>query len=99
MRLAYQPIDTPGTEMYQPSKGSPHTANTWGNLLSMRSTKQTERQQLLMESSLAYPRGREEKSNNSKRRQNSKGEQTLGYLGVVKPVTPEEDVPLRGNIY
>ncbi|GBN01505.1 hypothetical protein AVEN_140393-1 [Araneus ventricosus] len=68
-----------------------------GNLLSMRSTKQTERQQLLMESSLAYPRGKEEKSNNSKRRQNSKGEQTLGYLGVVKPVTPKEDVPLRGS--
>ncbi|GBN94534.1 hypothetical protein AVEN_186229-1, partial [Araneus ventricosus] len=45
----------------------------------MRSTKQTERQQLLMESSLAYPRGKEEKSNNSKRRQNSKGEQTLGF--------------------
>ncbi|GBM48067.1 hypothetical protein AVEN_34392-1 [Araneus ventricosus] len=61
----------------------------------MRSWKQTERQQLLMESSLAYPRGKEEKSRNSKRRQNSKGDQTLGYLGVVMPVTPE-DVPLRG---
>ncbi|GBL59178.1 hypothetical protein AVEN_216135-1 [Araneus ventricosus] len=67
-----------------------------GNLLSMRSKKQTERQQLLMESSLVYPRGKEVKRRNSKRRQNSKGEQTLGYLGVVKPVTPEEDVPLRG---
>ncbi|GBM21747.1 hypothetical protein AVEN_197646-1, partial [Araneus ventricosus] len=32
-----------------------------GILLSMRSRKQTERQQLLMESSLAYPRGKEEK--------------------------------------
>ncbi|GBM60985.1 hypothetical protein AVEN_264330-1 [Araneus ventricosus] len=49
-----------------------------------------------MESSLVYPRGKEEKSRNSKRRQNSKGEQTLGYLGVVNPVTSEEDVPLRG---
>ncbi|GBL73040.1 hypothetical protein AVEN_128202-1 [Araneus ventricosus] len=39
-----------------------------GMLLSMRSRKQTERQQLLMESSLAYPRGKEEKSFNSKRR-------------------------------
>ncbi|GBO44102.1 hypothetical protein AVEN_237610-1 [Araneus ventricosus] len=66
-----------------------------GNLMSMRSKKQTERQQLLMESSLAYPRGKEEKRRNSKKRQNSKGEQTLGYLGVVKPVT-SEDVPLRG---
>ncbi|GBO04153.1 hypothetical protein AVEN_136112-1 [Araneus ventricosus] len=33
-----------------------------GNLLSMRSKKQTERQLLLMESSLAYPRGKEVKS-------------------------------------
>ncbi|GBN79288.1 Serine/threonine-protein kinase unc-51 [Araneus ventricosus] len=64
----------------------------------MRSWKQTERQQLLMESSLAYPRGKEEKRRNSKKRQNSKGEQTLGYLGVVKPVTPKEDVPLRVKI-
>ncbi|GBM12216.1 hypothetical protein AVEN_21021-1 [Araneus ventricosus] len=62
----------------------------------MRSWKQTERQQLLMESSLAYPRGKEEKSRNSKGGKNSKVEQTLGYLGVVKPVTPKEDVPLRG---
>ncbi|GBM64976.1 hypothetical protein AVEN_251010-1 [Araneus ventricosus] len=60
----------------------------------MRSKKQTERPQLLMESSLAYPRGQEGKCKNSKGRQDSKGDQTLGYLGVVKPVTPEEDVPL-----
>ncbi|GBO33372.1 hypothetical protein AVEN_105348-1 [Araneus ventricosus] len=63
----------------------------------MRSWKQTDRQQLLMESSLAYPRGKEEKRRNSKKRQNSKGEQTLGYLGVVIPVTSKEDVPLRGE--
>ncbi|GBN97322.1 hypothetical protein AVEN_34541-1 [Araneus ventricosus] len=68
-----------------------------GNLLSMRSRKQTERQQLLMESSLAYPRGKEGKSKNSKGRQIEKGDQTLGYLGVVMPVTPKEDVPLRGS--
>ncbi|GBN11544.1 hypothetical protein AVEN_246242-1 [Araneus ventricosus] len=29
MRLGYQPIDTPGTEMYHPSNGTPRTANTW----------------------------------------------------------------------
>ncbi|GBM79593.1 hypothetical protein AVEN_146236-1 [Araneus ventricosus] len=63
----------------------------------MRSRKQTERQQLLMESSLAYPRGKEVKSKNSKGRQNEKGDQTLGYLGVVMPVTSKEDVPLRGT--
>ncbi|GBN26719.1 hypothetical protein AVEN_56154-1 [Araneus ventricosus] len=61
----------------------------------MRIRKQTERQQLLMESSLAYPRGKLEKSRNSKGK-NLKGDQTLGYLGVVNPVTPAEDVPLRG---
>ncbi|GBN45619.1 hypothetical protein AVEN_250971-1 [Araneus ventricosus] len=69
-----------------------------GNLLSMRSTKQTERQQLLMESSLAYPRGKEEKSRNSKGRQNLKGDKALGYLGVVNLITPEEGVPLRGPL-
>ncbi|GBN86298.1 hypothetical protein AVEN_53782-1 [Araneus ventricosus] len=63
----------------------------------MRSRKQTERQQRLMESSLAYPRGKEGKSKNSKGRQNEKGDHTLGYLGVVMPVTPKEDVPLRGT--
>ncbi|GBM90801.1 hypothetical protein AVEN_33923-1 [Araneus ventricosus] len=68
-----------------------------GNLLSMRSTKQTERQLLLMESSLAYPRGKEENSKKHKGRQKTEGEQTLGYLGVVNPVTSEEDVPLRGR--
>ncbi|GBL84436.1 hypothetical protein AVEN_117197-1 [Araneus ventricosus] len=29
-------------------------------------------------------------------KENQKGDQTLGYLGVLKPVTPREDVPLRG---
>ncbi|GBN58829.1 hypothetical protein AVEN_156205-1 [Araneus ventricosus] len=57
--MEYRPIDTPGTKMYHPSNGSPRTANTWGILLSMRSRKQTKRRQLLMESSLAYLRGKE----------------------------------------
>ncbi|GBL78436.1 hypothetical protein AVEN_42935-1 [Araneus ventricosus] len=67
-----------------------------GNLLSMRSKKQTEWQPLLMESPLAYPRGKESKVTNSKREKTER-DQTLGYLGVVKPVTPKEDVPLRGG--
>ncbi|GBM48028.1 hypothetical protein AVEN_34358-1 [Araneus ventricosus] len=65
-------------------------------LLSMRGKKQTEWRQLLMESFLAYPRGKEEKKQKLKKGKNSKGDQTLGYLGVVNPVTPKEDVPLRG---
>ncbi|GBM36870.1 hypothetical protein AVEN_82856-1 [Araneus ventricosus] len=42
-----------------------HARPTSGSILpSMRSRKQTERRQLLMESSLAYPRGKEGKSKN-----------------------------------
>ncbi|GBO37800.1 hypothetical protein AVEN_16096-1 [Araneus ventricosus] len=66
-----------------------------GNLLSMRSKKQTERQLLLMERSLAYPREKESKGINL-RREKTERDQTLWYLGVVKPVTPG-DVPLRGS--
>ncbi|GBN51922.1 hypothetical protein AVEN_267442-1 [Araneus ventricosus] len=64
----------------------------------MRSRKQTERRQLLMESSLAYPRGKEENSKKLKGRQKTEGEQTLGYLGVVNPVTPEEGFGRGGLI-
>ncbi|GBM65826.1 hypothetical protein AVEN_240059-1 [Araneus ventricosus] len=63
----------------------------------MRSRKQIERQHLLMESSLAYPRGKEEKAETQKDGKNLKGEQTLGYVGVVNTVTSREDVPLRGS--
>ncbi|GBM11152.1 hypothetical protein AVEN_243023-1 [Araneus ventricosus] len=84
--------------MYHPSNGLPRTANTWGMLLSMRIRKQTEWQQLLMESSLAYPEGRKEKVETLRGGKIRKGDQTLGYLGVVKPVTPGEDVPLRGLV-
>ncbi|GBL89061.1 hypothetical protein AVEN_255202-1 [Araneus ventricosus] len=51
--------------MYHPSKASPRTANTWEYIAVHE--KQTERQQLLMERSLAYPRGKEGKSKNSRR--------------------------------
>ncbi|GBN54347.1 hypothetical protein AVEN_112105-1 [Araneus ventricosus] len=63
----------------QPTRG--------GDLLSMRNKKQTERQLLLMESSLAYPRGKEENSKKLKWRQKQKEKKTLGYLWVVNPVT------------
>ncbi|GBN83148.1 hypothetical protein AVEN_102045-1 [Araneus ventricosus] len=65
-----------------------------GNLLSMRSKKQTEWQKLLMESSLAYPRGKETKQK-TQGEEKTERDQTLGYFGVVKPVTPKEDVPPR----
>ncbi|GBN45518.1 hypothetical protein AVEN_140375-1 [Araneus ventricosus] len=45
-----------------------HAGPTRGGILpSMRSRKQTERRQLLIESSLAYPRGKEGKSKNIRR--------------------------------
>ncbi|GBN67762.1 hypothetical protein AVEN_100160-1 [Araneus ventricosus] len=62
----------------------------------MRSTKQTERQQLLMESSLAYPRGKKENNKKTQVETKTEGDKTLGYLGVVNTVTSKEDVPLRG---
>ncbi|GBM15829.1 hypothetical protein AVEN_260113-1 [Araneus ventricosus] len=64
----------------------------------MRRKKQTERQQLLMESSLAYLRGKEAKVETKKEDKNSKKDQTLGYHGVVNSVIPEEDVLLRGQL-
>ncbi|GBN90262.1 hypothetical protein AVEN_140786-1 [Araneus ventricosus] len=76
MRLGYQPIDTPGTEMYYPSNEKPRTANTGGNLLSMRSKKQTDWQKFLMESSLAYPRGKEKNPKNSRGGKNRKRSDT-----------------------
>ncbi|GBM61686.1 hypothetical protein AVEN_57118-1 [Araneus ventricosus] len=71
-----------------------HARPTRGSILpSMRSRKQTERRQLLMESSLAYPRGKERKSKNIR---GGKTRKESRHLGVVKPVTPGEDMPLRG---
>ncbi|GBM96056.1 hypothetical protein AVEN_111449-1 [Araneus ventricosus] len=37
------------------------------------------------------------KAETQKEGKNSKGDQTLGYLGVVNPVTTGEDVPLTGK--
>ncbi|GBO23276.1 hypothetical protein AVEN_261352-1 [Araneus ventricosus] len=82
--------------MYHPFNGLPRTANRWGNLLSMRRKKQTELQQLLMESSLAYPRQKDGKRKIEEEKKMER-DRTLGYLGVVIPVTQEEDVPLRGQ--
>ncbi|GBN02545.1 hypothetical protein AVEN_89513-1 [Araneus ventricosus] len=70
MRLGYQPTGIHrGPKCTTRLTGRHARPTREGMLLSMRSRKQTERQQLLMESSLAYPRGKEEKSRNSKGRQ------------------------------
>ncbi|GBM07968.1 hypothetical protein AVEN_232401-1 [Araneus ventricosus] len=82
------PIDTQGNEMHYPSNGSPRMANTWGFWLSMRSKKQTEWRQLLMENSLACFRGIEgiSKKQKSKGSVNLKGGKIPGYLGIGTPV-------------
>ncbi|GBO39512.1 hypothetical protein AVEN_90542-1 [Araneus ventricosus] len=96
MRLGYQPIDTPGTEMYLPSNGLPRTANTWG-YIAVHEKQEANRAATASHGEL--PRLPSREGRNSKKlkgRQKTEGEQTLGYLGVVNPVTSEEDVPLKG---
>ncbi|GBL75429.1 hypothetical protein AVEN_14161-1 [Araneus ventricosus] len=84
--------------MYHPSNGMPRTANTWG-YIAVHEKQKANRAATASHGELPRLPSREgRKSRNSKRRQNSKGEQTLGYLGVVNPVTPEEGVPLRGYV-
>ncbi|GBO19102.1 hypothetical protein AVEN_120693-1 [Araneus ventricosus] len=98
MPLGYQPIDTPGTEMYHPSNGMPRTANTWG-YIAVHEKQEANRAVTASHGELPRLPSREgrKKLKLKKEGKNLKGEQTLGYLGVVKPVTPKEDVPLRGR--
>ncbi|GBL88296.1 hypothetical protein AVEN_102976-1 [Araneus ventricosus] len=71
-----------------------HARPTYGGiLLSMRSKKQTERRQFLVESSFVYPR-RKEGNTKTQGEGKTEGDKTLRYLGVVNPNTPKEDVPL-----
>ncbi|GBO00722.1 hypothetical protein AVEN_246444-1 [Araneus ventricosus] len=93
--LGYQPIDTPGTKMYHPSNGLPRTANTWG-YVAVHEKQEANRVAAASHGELPRLPSREgRKKQKLKERKNQKGDQTLGYLGVVKPVTSREDVPLR----
>ncbi|GBN23765.1 hypothetical protein AVEN_104379-1 [Araneus ventricosus] len=94
--LGYRPIDTPGTEMYHPSNGLPRTANTWkyASCFSWTATNRVATASPGEPPRRPSRKGR--KKQKPKRRKNQEGDQTLGCLGVVKPVTPGEDVPLRG---
>ncbi|GBO19704.1 hypothetical protein AVEN_45379-1 [Araneus ventricosus] len=74
--------------MYHPSNGLPCTANTW-EYASCLSWTATNRVATASHGELPRLPSRDG-------RKNQKGDQTLGYLGVVKPVTPGEDMPLRG---
>ncbi|GBM23553.1 hypothetical protein AVEN_196634-1 [Araneus ventricosus] len=96
--LEYRPIDTPGTEMYHPSNELPRTANTRGYFAVH---EKQEANKVVTASQGELPRlpsreGRKKQKTQSE--ENTEGDKTLGYLGVVNTVTPEEDVPLRGRM-
>ncbi|GBN66842.1 hypothetical protein AVEN_79241-1 [Araneus ventricosus] len=82
--------------MYHPSNGMPRTANTWG-YIAVHEKQKANRAATASHGELPRLPSREgrKKVETQKEGKNSKVEQTLGYLGVVKPVTPKEDVPLR----
>ncbi|GBN12048.1 hypothetical protein AVEN_149952-1 [Araneus ventricosus] len=83
--------------MYHPSNGLPRTANTWG-YVAVHEKQEANRVATASHGELPRLPSREgRKRQKLKERKNQKGDQTLGYLGVVKPVTSREDVPLRGN--
>ncbi|GBL98397.1 hypothetical protein AVEN_187735-1 [Araneus ventricosus] len=84
--------------MYHPSNGMPRTANTWG-YIAVYEKQEANRAATASHGELPRLPSREgKKAETQKEGKNSKGEQTLGYLGVVKPVTSKEDVPLRGLV-
>ncbi|GBM78696.1 hypothetical protein AVEN_239931-1 [Araneus ventricosus] len=85
--------------MYHPSNGLPRTANTWG-YVAVHEKQEANRMATASHGELPRLPSREgRKKQKLKERKNQKGDQTLGYLGVVKPVTSREDVPLRGLCY
>ncbi|GBN35006.1 hypothetical protein AVEN_183824-1 [Araneus ventricosus] len=83
--------------MHHLSKGSPRTANTWG-YIAVHEKQKANRAATASHGELPRLPSREgRKKQKLKERKTQKGDQTLGYLGVVEPVTFREDVPLRGS--
>ncbi|GBN56480.1 hypothetical protein AVEN_47531-1 [Araneus ventricosus] len=64
--LRYRPIDTPGTKMYHPSKGSPRTTNTWGYIAVHEKLEASKAVTASHGELLAYTRGKEGESKNSR---------------------------------
>ncbi|GBO24757.1 hypothetical protein AVEN_6973-1 [Araneus ventricosus] len=87
--------------MYLSSNGSPRTANTWG-YTAVHEKHEANRAATAFHGEL--PRLPSREGNTKRRKQKTEGrgnlkrDQILGYLGFVNPVTPEEDVPLRGQV-
>ncbi|GBO37184.1 hypothetical protein AVEN_158774-1 [Araneus ventricosus] len=83
--------------MYHPSNGLRRTTNTWG-YVAVHEKQEANRVATSFHGELPRLPSREgRKKQKLKERKNQKGDQTLGYLGVMKPVTSTEDVPLRGQ--
>ncbi|GBL80540.1 hypothetical protein AVEN_225238-1 [Araneus ventricosus] len=79
--------------MYHPSNGLPRTANTW-EYVDVHEKQEANRVATASHGELPRLPSREgRKKQKPKRRKNQKEDETLGYLGVVKPVTSGEDVP------
>ncbi|GBM33669.1 hypothetical protein AVEN_203705-1 [Araneus ventricosus] len=71
-----------GQTVHHPSNGSPRTANTWV-YLAVHEKQEANRAASASHGEL--PPGKEEKEEIQKGGKNSKGDQILGYLGVVTP--------------
>ncbi|GBN09343.1 hypothetical protein AVEN_156305-1 [Araneus ventricosus] len=78
MRLGYQPIDTPGTEMYHPSNGSPRTANTWG-YIAVHEKQEANRAATASHGELPRLPSREGMKGKTKLEVKTERDQTLGY--------------------
>ncbi|GBN27801.1 hypothetical protein AVEN_28102-1 [Araneus ventricosus] len=85
-----------GPSVHHPSKGSPRTANTWG-YIAVHEKHEANRAATASHGELPRLPSREGMKGKTKLEEKTERDQTLGYLGVVNPVTPEEGVPLRGK--
>ncbi|GBN39676.1 hypothetical protein AVEN_257314-1 [Araneus ventricosus] len=95
----YQPIDALWFLVYHPSNGSLRTANTW-EYIAVHEKQEANRSATASHGELPRLPSRERrKKAKTQGKEKTEGDKTLGYLGVVNPVTPEEDVPLRGLVY
>ncbi|GBN63067.1 hypothetical protein AVEN_116875-1 [Araneus ventricosus] len=82
--------------MYHPSNGSPRTANTWG-YIAVHEKQEANRAATAYHGELPRLPSREGMKGKTKLEEKTERDQTLGYLGVVNPVTSREDVPPMGG--
>ncbi|GBM43608.1 hypothetical protein AVEN_210549-1 [Araneus ventricosus] len=80
--------------MYHQSNGSPRMANTWG-YFAVHEKQEANRVATASHGQLPRLPSRKGKKRQKLKEEKTERDQTLGYLGVVNPVTSKEDVPLR----